>query len=233
MMRCRRAQRYISEYVDGTLDTGLEDSLRRHLEACAECRAFLKEFQAVLGEAKTLERLVPPDSVWPKIRMNLREMRTRAEAENLGDRPTFSLAPTRLHFAVATAMAVVVLILVGVLYFQPWNKGMPVERAAVDSHTLVKLNEAEWHYQQAIKALSEVVESQQDQLDPEVARIFQENLAIVDASLEACRQTVRRTPQDLDAQFALMASYKQKVQLLTDWMLAQGSSGTEEPDVRL
>lgn len=232
-MRCRRAQRYISEYVDGTLDPDLEDSLRRHLEACAECRALLEEFQAMVGEAKTLERLVPPDSIWLKIRTNLRQKRARAESENLSDRPSFSLAPSRLHFAVAAAMGVVVLILVGVLYFQPWNKGMPVERAAVDTHTLVKLNEAEWHYQQAIKALSEVVEAQQGQLDPEVARVFQENLAIVDASLKACRETVRRAPQDLEAQFALMASYKQKVQLLTEWMLAQGSSGMEEPDVRL
>jgi anti-sigma factor RsiW len=231
MMKCSRAQEYISEYIDGILESGREETLRNHLEACAECRAFLGDFRTISGEAQNLEKLLPPDDVWLNIRARLREERSGARAEDSERRSLFSFMPSRLHFAVATAMGAVVVIASLLFYSQPWNRGMPVEHAAMDRQTIEKLNEAEWHYQKAVEALTEVVTTQEGKLDPGVAEVFRVNLEIVNVSLEACRQAVQRAPRDLDAQFALMESYKQKVQLLTDWALAQRSIESEESGI--
>ncbi|UCF77816.1 MAG: zf-HC2 domain-containing protein [Candidatus Eiseniibacteriota bacterium] len=227
-MKCRRAQKYISEYVDGILGSALEKSLKSHLEGCSDCRAFLDDFRTIAGEAGRLEKLIPPDRVWTDIRMQLREKRSAAHVEESERWRLFPLLPSRLHFAVASAMGILLLMVLGAIYFQPWNRGLPPESAAVDRQTLEKIDEAEWYYQQAIQALSEAVEGQEGDLAPEVAEVFRANLEIVDASLEACRKAVRRAPRDLDAKYALLESYKQKVQLLTDWVLIQQPAESEE-----
>ncbi len=227
-MRCSRAQKYISEYVDGILDSGLEESLTRHLAECADCRTFLKDLQAMTGDVKNLEKLIPPDDVWFNVRAQLRDERSKTRVQDTERPGLFSFMPSRLHLAVATAMVVFVVIVAVLLYSQPWNKGLPVEQAAMDRQTIEKLDEAQWHYQQAIEALTEVVAAQQGKLDPEIVEVFRVNLEIVNSSLEACRQAVRRSPRDLDAQYALMESYRQKVQLLTDWALAQRSAESED-----
>jgi anti-sigma factor RsiW len=234
IMRCSRIQKYISEYIDGTLDAGREEYVRRHLEGCRDCREFLEDLRGIVGEARGLEKLAPPDSVWLSIRTHLLRERSRERTGEATARPVFSLAPSPLHFAVAAALCVVTVMAVVLFYSEPWNKGVPpVERTALDHQTLAKLSEAEWHYEQAIKALSEVVAAQQGELDPEVAEVFRKNLEIVDASIDACRQAVRSAPGDLDAQYALMESYKQKVELLTEEAMVEGPSGTGESEVKL
>ncbi len=228
-MRCRRAQKEISEHVDGTLDPSREASLRRHLEGCADCRTVLEDLQVIAGQAKGLEKLAPPDRVWLKIRAGLREKRARnaalsAPAARPGlRRPAFSFASAGFRLAFASTLALLV-VAAGLLYFQPWRQALPVEKAAVERRTLDKLNEAEWHYQQAIKALSEAASTQRGGLDPQLAQVFRTNLEIVDASIQTCRQAVLRDPRDLRAQNALLMSYKDKVDILNEMLSASSSS---------
>jgi len=228
-MRCRRAQRDISEYVDGSLGPGREASLRRHLEGCADCRAVLKDLEAIAGRAHGLERLTPPDRVWLKIRAGLHEERARNAAHSapaarpVERRPAFAFASPRFRLALATAMVLVVAA-AGLLYLQPWRQTMPAEKAALERRTLDKLNEAEWHYQAAIKALSEAASAQRGGLDPQLAQVFRTNLEIVDASIQTCRQAVLHDPRDLQAQNALLMSYKDKVDILREMLSASSAS---------
>jgi anti-sigma factor RsiW len=225
-MRCRHAQKDISEYIDGALSAEREASLRRHLEGCAKCRAVLQDLQAIAGEAKELEKLLPPDRVWLKIRTELREKRAAAAGRSVrfaAPRPAFSFASPRFRLAFASSLTLLV-IAAGLFYFQPWHKPMPVEKAALERRTLDKLNEAEWHYQQAIKALSEAAAAQKGGLDPQLAQVFRANLEIVDASIQTCRQAVLRDPRDLRAQNALLLSYKDKVDILREMLEVSSSS---------
>lgn len=231
-MRCHRAQRDISEYVDGSLSPSREAPLERHLEGCADCRAVLKDFQAIAAQAKGLERHTPPDRVWLKIRVGLREERAQnaaqdtqaARAPRLAERrPAFSFASPRFRLALASTLALLV-VAAGLLYFRPGRQVMPAEKAALERRTLDKLNEAEWHYQAAIKALSEAASAQKGGLDPQLAQVFRTNLEIVDASIQTCRQAVVRDPRDLQAQNALLTSYKDKVDILREMLSASSSS---------
>jgi hypothetical protein len=201
------------------------------LEGCADCRTVLEDLQAIAGHAKGLEKLAPPDRVWLKIRAGLREERARNAAQaapaarpGLG-RPAFSFSFASAGFRLAFASTLTLLVVAaGLLYFQPWRQALPVEKAAVERRTLDKLNEAEWHYQQAIKALSEAASTQRGGLDPQLAQVFRTNLEIVDASIQTCRQAVLRDPRDLRAQNALLMSYKDKVDILNEMLSASSSS---------
>jgi hypothetical protein len=228
-MRCRHAQRDISEFIDGALSADREASLKRHLQGCAECRAVLKDLQAIAGEAKGLEKLLPPDRVWLKIRAGLRDKRAAAGGRSLrpaAHRPAFSFSSPRFRLAFASSLGLLI-IAAGLFYFQPWRKAMPIEKAALERRTLDKLNEAEWHYRQAIQALNEAVAAQaaEGSLSPELVRVFQANLATVDASIQACLQVVRQDPRDLKAQNALLEAYKGKVMILTAWASVQKDAG--------
>ncbi len=234
-MKCRPAQKYISEYVDETLKAGRLSELRAHLAGCAGCRAFLEDFQEIAGQAKNLAPLAPPDRVWLKIRAGLREQRTASP-----ESPASFSAPYRprygFRFALASTAALL-LVAGGLVVFQPWKSGpthLNAEKAALNQKTLDKLNEAEWHYNQAIKALREAVGSQAGSLDPQTAAVFAANLGIIDASIEACRQAVLSDPRDLGAQNALLASYSEKVQVLTAWVQAQSAAGAgQKPSTQL
>ena len=236
-MRCGRARKYISEYVDGTLSPERQDWLRRHADKCAGCRQLLRDFQTMACEAKELERLSPPDDAWLRIRAGIREAKAReAGAARINTsvlRPVF-LRP-RLVPAMATVAATIILVaVVGILYLRPWQTAMPADKAAVDSFTLAKLDEAEKHYEESVKALNEALSAQRGDLDPEVARVFETNLALVDASIKTCQQAVRRDPRDLEAQYALLDSYREKVQLMTGFIYARRESGQgESPAVGL
>ncbi len=238
-MRCGRARRYISENVDGTLAPERSESLLRHTDKCDECRRLLRNFQAIAHEAKGLERLEPPDSVWRNISARLRD----AKASEVGParaprthasifRPAFPRP--RLVPALAAAAVLVIVASLGVVYFQPWQKAQSAEKAAVDDLTLSKLDEAEKHYELSVRALNEALSAQRGRLDPEVTRVFEDNLALVDASIKTCSRAVRRDPRDLEAQYALLDSYREKVQLMTGFISARRASGqNESPGVGL
>ena len=80
--------------------------------------------------------------------------------------------------------------------------------------TLAKLDEAERHYQQAIRALSEAFASERGTLPPQVAELFDRNLSVIDVTIQVCRAAVVEEPDDLQARNYLLAAYMNKVTLL-------------------
>lgn len=238
-MKCSRAQKYISEYVDGLLNPKQEASLRRHIEECSDCRGMLEDFQAAIQEAKDLTRPVPSDRVLENALIRFRDERGAGHVRDLGAKqvsgPLLSLFrfdrwPGRLVASAAVlATAVILLMTVGIPHYHPWSyrssrSSQELERAAIDQLTLMKLDEAQRHYEQAIKALSDATIAQNGNLDTEVKRVFQANLALVEKSIQDCRQAVKRDPRNMEAQNALMASYNDKVELMTELIAAESSS---------
>ena len=94
--------------------------------------------------------------------------------------------------------------------------GAPLSAAAKggEAYTLAKLDEAERHYEQAIKALGEAFAADKDGLAPAVVELFDRNLSVVDATIQACRAAVQTEPDDLEARNYLLAAYTRKITLL-------------------
>ena len=83
-----------------------------------------------------------------------------------------------------------------------------------EGYTLAKLDEAERYYQKAIKSLSEAFAAEKGTMVPQVAEMFEKNLSVIDATIQACRQAVLKEPDDLLARNYLLTAYMDKVSFL-------------------
>jgi hypothetical protein len=218
-MRCRKAQRYISEYVDGSLDPRRAAGLERHVEKCAACREILADFRSLIAGASALDAPEPGDGVWRKIEARLAAgQRGRATVPaRRQDAPrawAFGLSTPALRFAGVGVLALV-LIASGIIIGRGLGqKGAVTYPRNSEGYTLAKLDEAERYYQKAIKSLSEAFAAEKGMMVPQVAQMFEKNLSVIDATIQACRQAVLKEPDDLQARNYLLTAYMDKVSFL-------------------
>jgi len=217
-MRCSKAQKLISEYVDHSLDPKKNQLLERHLKACPNCRELLEDFERIVGEAKELKTPSPSAEVWQKIKAGLSEIKQEAlspQPQEKQKREWWSVfvRPFQLRYAWAAALVLVVIIGGVIFGLRQW-RGKEIPGPGDLRYTFAKLEEAQDHYQKAIKALNEAISSQKASLDPETAEVFQKNLELIDASIKSCQQVVSRDPNNMAARIYLLAVYKQKINFL-------------------
>jgi len=210
-MRCKKARRLISDDINGNLDVKRKSALEKHIESCPDCQMVLEDMKGIVEKAHELEQISPSARTWPKIKARLDETRQITPPSSLKKKNFFHLEP---KYAVAAALLLVVVIsavMLGIRY----GKGI-FGRMDPQQYTLSKLREAEHHYQMAIKALAEAAFLPKQVIDPEVSRIFQTNLEIIDASIAACKQAVLADPEDIEARDYLLFAYQKKLDLLDE-----------------
>ncbi len=219
-MKCNTAKKWISEYIDGDLDSQKTVELEDHLLGCSGCKELFGDLQNIVQSANELPGPPERDVPWGKIQTRL-EGRQRVSTPGYA-KPHAPALP-KWGFAMAAAM---VLLVVGAITVGPrflyQEKG--ISELEKQQFTLAKLAEAEEHYQAAIKALSEAVEAQNENLDPDMAEVFQANLEIINTSIMACKQAVMSDPEDMESRQYLLAAYKQKANLLNKFMSIKESS---------
>lgn len=215
-MRCRTAQRHISRSVDGELAAGRARRLERHLDKCADCRALAADLRAIAGAAPRIDAPEPSDKVWKSIRAELVRADTEPSraAVGLERRPLFGPGVPALRYAGVAALALVLVASGVFIGLRLGRQGVTPAAAGGEMTTLAKLDEAERHYQQAIRALSEAFASERGTLPPQVAELFDRNLSVIDVTIQACRAAVAEEPDDLQARNYLLAAYMNKVTLL-------------------
>jgi tetratricopeptide (TPR) repeat protein len=219
-MRCHKANEYISQSVDGELTGRQTARLERHLASCGECRALLEDLRKIAGGAAELDAPEPSDRVWRNIRTGLAtaDLKPLVEGISLEPRPLFGLGAPALRHAGVAALAVVLAVTGVVVGLRLGRQGTPARSDRGEEYTLAKLDEAERYYQQAINSLSEAFASQRGVLVPQVAELFDRNLSVIDATIQACRRAVLEEPDDLQARSYLLSAYTEKVTLLDSAM---------------
>jgi len=215
-MRCHKAQRYISESIDGDLDPGQAARLERHLKTCASCRVVLEDFRAMTGAAPRLAGPEPGNAVWQKIKTSLAAQAARPAVV---PKPAAAWSPSRWNvtFVKLAGAAALALLLIGSGIFFGLRMGrqrIPANPEQRVKYAMAKLDEAERHYAQAIKSLSEAFEAQKGAMPPQVADIFEKNLAALDATIQSCRQTLSKGPEDIETRNYLLAAYMDKMNVL-------------------
>lgn len=224
-MKCLTAKKWISEYIDGELDVAKKAQLDEHCAKCADCQKLMEDFQTISSSAKELDTFSPPENTWGKIQ----EKMTAEEQEVLTLAPQkqswFSLP--RLSYVLSAVLLVVFLSLVFIYGPRYWSGQAVVPELENQQYTLAKLEEAEHHYQLAIKALNEAAMAQKEQLDPQVAEVFRANLELIDQSINACRQAVLTDPNDIESRKYLLAAYREKTNLLNVIMAVKDTSSPE------
>ena len=215
-MTCRKSMGYISRAIDGDLSERESARLERHLAACGECRVLREDLRRIVRGAARLETPEPHGTVWQNVRARLEAgtIQPAAEGAAIGRRPLFGLSHPALRFAGAAAVALILVASGLVLGRRLGREEVRLSPEAGEAYTLAKLDEAELHYQQAIKALGEAFAAEKGALDPRVAELFDRNLTVIDATIQACRRAVLEEPDDLEARNYLLAAYTQKLTLL-------------------
>lgn len=226
-MRCSKAKKLISEYINGNLASGKSQNLEKHLDRCPDCQTLLKDFETITQDAKHLEEASPSSHTWLKIKERL--ITEEQKVLTLPPRKSEGFAFPRPKLKYALSSALVLVVIVGIVIFGLWyfKARGTLEGLDARSYTLAKLAEAEHHYQLAIKALWEAVSSQEESLDPQVVKVFRTNLEIIDLSIADCRKAVLSEPENIDARNYLLAAYKKKVDFLNEMMLAREASSRQ------
>jgi tetratricopeptide (TPR) repeat protein len=215
-MRCHQARRLISEYVDGSLKAGKAAGLEQHVRTCVACRELLGDFRAMAEAAPGLAGPEPGDYIWLKIRRRLSapEAGSAAASDKAPRAWSFGWSSPALRFAGAAALALILIasgIIVGTRLGRRGSLAIPRNS---EKYTLAKLDEAEGYYKKAIASLGEAFASQKGMMVMQAAEMFEKNLAVIDATIQACRQAVLKEPDDLQARNYLLAAYLDKVHIL-------------------
>ncbi len=231
-MKCSKAKRLISDYIDDDLKKRKSLRLKEHLDRCPACRKTLEDFRKIAQTVREKEELSPSRQTWLKIRERL----TPEDQRILTLRPPkgkwfgYLFVPPKLKYVFSAALLLVFVagaVTIGLRYGGGINilsKKDPMK------YTLAKLDEAEKHYKKAIEALWEAVSAQEGMMTPKIAEVFRKNLAIIDSSIIACRQTVLQEPENIDARNFLLAAYRDKVDFLEEMMeIGRPSSPKKEP----
>jgi anti-sigma factor RsiW len=213
-MKCAKARKHISDYIDGDLDAGKVSSLERHLDACPDCRKLLEDFQNIKQKAKNLAKAEPSDQLWFRVKSAL-EAKTQYRETPL--RARFLFFPARLRYAVSAALLMFVVVGSVVIGLRVWHRS-GVSEVSGQALALAKIQEAEQYYKLAIKSLWEAVQAQEGSIDPQVAKTFRVNLELIDSSLADCRRVVENNPADVESRYYLLAVYKKKTELLESMM---------------
>ena len=217
-MKCSKAKKLISDYMDGELDAKSAFSLEEHMKACPECRKLFEDFERIADKAKTLAKREPSGEVWFRIIERLKEESQEKVRPARSQRDRFLLFPARMRYAVSAAL--LLLLVAGAVFisYRVLDQGVFSREINGQQYALKKIKEAERHYQLAIKALWEAVQAQKENIDPEVAETFLTNLKLIDASLAECKKAVEGDPGNLDSRYYLLAVYKKKAELLDSMM---------------
>lgn len=73
-MRCQRARRLLSAYLDGEVDPRRRARLESHLAGCATCSAELARLRAQWDRLAEVEQVPePPHELWPQVLVALDE----------------------------------------------------------------------------------------------------------------------------------------------------------------
>lgn len=219
-MRCSKAKRLISDYIDNGLKRRHSARLEKHLYTCSACRKILEDFREIAKSARGLEEHIPPRQTWLKIRERLTPEEQRVLTLHPQKRMWFGYLffPPKLKYALSAALLLVFVasaVTIGLKY----SGGIGIlGKKDPMRYTLAKLDEAERHYKKAIKALWEAVSAQEGNLTKQVAEVFRKNLKIIDSSIIACREIVLQEPENIDARNFLLAAYREKVDFLQEMM---------------
>jgi ferric-dicitrate binding protein FerR (iron transport regulator) len=120
-------ERQIYALIDGRLSDGQREKLERHLDECADCRAFLEEARSLRGELRSLGSAEPSNVDWQSA-WNLIEASSRSEESRRARAPQEDVTSFFWRLALAGGAALLIFGLY-VVYDQSKDAKKDVETA--------------------------------------------------------------------------------------------------------
>jgi anti-sigma factor RsiW len=224
----------LNDFIDGSLGAAERVEIEQHLAGCASCRQTVDDLREILRAIGEAEPLDAPVRAWSRLERAIRMERedvaapgarglaARESQADRGNRQRGSrqaLSPWVPWLAAAAALVLAVAI--GMRYVPARHVGVaetgaPATGGGAALSVETELRQAEAHYENAIKGLEAIANSEQSELDPRTAATLQKNLAVIDQAISESRAAVRAQPASEPAQQSLIDGFKTKIGLLQD-----------------
>jgi hypothetical protein len=211
-MKRHPTEEQLNEYVDDALSEAERLELERHLAECDDCSSAEKEIRSLVRRAAELPDLRPARDLLPGIRQAVKPN------------------PARFHRwgALAASLLLVASAAIGALLIQqrtgPRVAQSPAEPTSTSSEdaAMAELRAAEKAFAQAAQVLLETLEARRGELPAEALAALEDNIALIDDSIDAVRASLHSNGGQAQSEWALAALYQQKMQLL--WKVSRLSS---------
>jgi anti-sigma factor RsiW len=224
----------LNEYVDGSLSPPERANIDQHVATCAICRQTVDDLREILRATGELEPREPPVRVWSRLERAIKMEREHTAAgapaargippggDAIGRQAHLKGSRTVWIAGLAAAAALVLATMIGSWYVPARPANAPASGSGSTASTEAaqsietELRQAEAHYENAIKGLESIANSEQSELDPRTAATLQKNLAVIDHAISESRAAVRAQPASEPAQQSLIDGFKTKIGLLQD-----------------
>ncbi|HEX8362323.1 MAG TPA: zf-HC2 domain-containing protein [Longimicrobium sp.] len=207
----------LDDFACGELPDIERVRVQRHVEACAECQAEVREIQSLLAEAAALPRgIAPPRDLWAGI-----AARIEAPAQVTPISAARRWSPPRWLTMAAASIALVVTSSLVTLKLTE-DQRLPAAPVAVGSEVrvgapqtaLVAFQPAEHDYQRAIDDLQRVLTARRGTLAPETVQTLETNLRIIDEAIRQSRAALEKDPNSRELTDMLSDAYGKKLNVL-------------------
>jgi len=233
-MSCQRHQQNLSDYIDGLLSVPEQAELRAHLDACLDCRAICDDLIAIRDACRNLPEYEPSPRVWERISAAIAADPSGGVNSPAGYARTLSWGRSfRPYFAVAAALLVAVL--AGVTFLSRSFRGGPPTltqnpitnwdaqqmRIGIEPTGLLLLHKPTVEIEmveERIRELEQEIARKRSGWAPDVQRLFERNLAIIDQCIARCRQAAEQTPSDPIVKELYLAAMQAKLEMLRQFV---------------
>ena len=216
MRSCEDVQRALSAFIDGELPPKDRAAVRAHLTGCAICRDVHADLLRLRGAARTLGPVAPPDHVWLEVAGRIRHqdtpIPTATAVPAIADGAPARRTRSRTAIGQWIGLAAALLLVTAGLY---WLQQTPPDAAVVPPTAVGSVNDelnlALQPSLQAISELEKVAASDEAAIDPEVAAMIREKLALTDEAIAESRTALVTNPESEMARDSLFDALRRKI----------------------
>ena len=197
-MTCKR-------YEDFELGRINEDEFSRHLQHCPSCKQQADEEQKLLSLARSLKEPIEAPFLWNRIEHDLRERKRRSWIRLI-------LPERRLASVLRVAAVLVIGMIVGVHF---WPRTHIIGNALLSYEALDEVEKREAAYMNAIAELERRAEPRLSVMEPDLAILYANRLAIIDRQIERCKEALAENPANAHIRKYMLAALQDKKETLT------------------
>jgi len=208
-MKCKK----IWEKYEGDFDN---PGFREHLNECGNCK---KEYEIELllqqGVKKVRAKRVP-SSIWENIESSLQQ--EKIPERSFIERIAENVKGIDWSPAIKPAFAVVLIALVSIASYRLFisDDANKKDLARLQVEAIAEIDEAQKLYLNAIEKLTSLAEANRENIEPELLFVYKEKLALIDESIEECKQILQDNKYNINAQKFLFAAYQKKIDALNE-----------------
>lgn len=85
-MNCKQFAKYITDYVDGTLDRGVAGEMEMHMNMCHDCNTLITELENTSSLIRSLDRLTAPEGFDERLRARIATSPNHAPVRSMRQR---------------------------------------------------------------------------------------------------------------------------------------------------